>query len=81
LSIASYFGVILLIGLVARDSVLFIERIIQIREEGASVRESIMRARKERLRPILMTTITIYLPYTSFWKSSGLCVTELTPEL
>ena len=59
LSIASYFGVILLIGLVARDSVLFIERIIQIREEGKDIRESIMRARKERLRPILMTTITI----------------------
>ena len=59
LNIPSYFGVILLIGLVARDSVLFIERIVQLRKEGESVREAIMKARKERLRPILMTTLTI----------------------
>ncbi len=59
LSIPSYFGIILLIGIVARDSVLFIERIVQLRKEGGSVRESIMKARKERLRPILMTTLTI----------------------
>jgi HAE1 family hydrophobic/amphiphilic exporter-1 len=59
LSVPSYFGIILLIGIVARDSVLFIERIVQLRKEGHSVREAIMRARKERLRPILMTTLTI----------------------
>ena len=59
LNVPSYFGIILLIGLVARDSVLFIERIIQIRKEGEPVREAIMKARKERLRPILMTTLTI----------------------
>ncbi len=59
LSVPSYFGIILLIGIVARDSVLFIERIVQLRKEGDSVRESIMKARKERLRPILMTTLTI----------------------
>ncbi len=59
LSVPSYFGIILLIGLVARDSVLFIERIVQLRKEGAGVREAIMRARRERLRPILMTTLTI----------------------
>ncbi len=59
LSVPSYFGIILLIGLVGRDSVLFIERIVQLRKEGAGVREAIMRARRERLRPILMTTLTI----------------------
>lgn len=59
LNLPSYFGVILLVGLVARDSVLFIERIVQLRKEGEEVREAIMKARKERLRPILMTTITI----------------------
>lgn len=59
LNVPSYFGIILLTGLVARDSVLFIERIIQLRKEGEEVREAIMKARKERLRPILMTTLTI----------------------
>ncbi|MDQ7039037.1 MAG: efflux RND transporter permease subunit [Aquificota bacterium] len=59
LSVPSYFGIILLTGLVARDSVLFIERIIQLRKEGEDIRTAIMKARKERLRPILMTTLTI----------------------
>ena len=59
LNVGSYFGIILLIGLVARDSVLFIERIIQLKSEGQPIREAILNARKERLRPILMTTLTI----------------------
>ncbi len=58
-SIPTFFGIILLIGIIVRDAVLFIERIIQLRKEGFPVRESIIYARKERLRPILMTTITI----------------------
>jgi HAE1 family hydrophobic/amphiphilic exporter-1 len=59
LSVPSYFGVILLVGIIVRDAVLFIERIIQLRKEGVETREAILQARRERLRPILMTTITI----------------------
>jgi len=59
LSVPAYFGIILLVGIVVRDAVLFIERIIQLREEGLPVREAILQARKERLRPILMTTLTV----------------------
>ena len=64
LSVPSYFGMILLVGLVARDSVLFIERIVQLRDQGKPIREAIMLARKERLRPILMTTVTVMLALT-----------------
>jgi HAE1 family hydrophobic/amphiphilic exporter-1 len=59
LSVPSYFGIILLVGIIVRDAVLFIERIIQLRKEGMPTREAILQARKERLRPILMTTFTI----------------------
>ncbi|MEN3033535.1 MAG: efflux RND transporter permease subunit [Aquificaceae bacterium] len=59
LSIPSYFGIILLTGIIVRDAVLFIERIIQLREEGVETREAILKARRERLRPILMTTLTV----------------------
>ena len=58
-SIPTFFGIILLVGIIVRDAVLFIERIIQLRKEGAFIREAIIQARKERLRPILMTTITV----------------------
>lgn len=60
LNITTYFGIILLIGLVTRDSVLFIERIIQLKQEGIDTLNAILQARKERLRPILMTTFTIF---------------------
>ncbi|MFN3814300.1 MAG: efflux RND transporter permease subunit, partial [Aquificaceae bacterium] len=59
LSVPSYFGLILLVGIVVRDAVLFIERIIQLKKENYPTREAILQARKERLRPILMTTLTI----------------------
>ena len=59
LNVASYFGIILLVGLITRDAVLFIDRIVQLKSEGYPVREAILQARKERLRPILMTTFTI----------------------
>ncbi len=59
LSVPSYFGIILLIGIVVRDAVLFIERIIQLKKEGYETRTAILQARRERLRPILMTTMTI----------------------
>ncbi len=59
LNVASYFGIILLVGIITRDAVLFIDRIVQLKKEGLIVREAILQARKERLRPILMTTFTI----------------------
>ncbi len=58
LNVASYFGIILLVGLITRDAVLFIDRIIQLKNE-MPIREAILQARKERLRPILMTTFTV----------------------
>jgi len=59
LSVPAYFGIILLVGIVVRDAVLFIERIIQLRKEGLQTEQAILQARRERLRPILMTTLTI----------------------
>ena len=58
LNVASYFGIILLVGLITRDAVLFVDRIIQLKE-NLPIREAILKARAERLRPILMTTLTI----------------------
>lgn len=61
LNVTSYFGIILVVGLVTRDSVLFIERIIQLKKDGFDTINAILQARKERLRPILMTTLTIFV--------------------
>ena len=49
-------GIILLIGIVKKNSILLVEFTKQIREEGKSINEALLVACPLRLRPILMTT-------------------------
>jgi multidrug efflux pump len=57
LNIFSQIGMILLIGLMAKNGILVVEFANQLREEGRAVRDAILEASVVRLRPILMTTI------------------------
>lgn len=57
LNIFSQIGMILLIGLMAKNGILVVEFANQLRDEGRSVRDAILEAAVVRLRPILMTSI------------------------
>ncbi len=60
ISIFSMLGMIMLIGLVAKNAILIVDRTNQVREEEKlSVYEALMEAGKTRLRPILMTTLAM----------------------
>ncbi|HPO64031.1 MAG TPA: efflux RND transporter permease subunit, partial [Candidatus Kapabacteria bacterium] len=59
LSIFSIIGLIMLMGLVAKNAILLVDFTNKLKEEGMSVIESLVEAGKERLRPILMTTIAM----------------------
>ena len=50
-------GLILLMGIVKKNSILLVEFTNQMRERGLSVREALIEACPIRLRPILMTSI------------------------
>lgn len=52
-------GMIMLMGLVAKNAILLVDFTNKLKEEGASVLEALVEAGKERLRPILMTTIAM----------------------
>ncbi|MDO8670101.1 MAG: efflux RND transporter permease subunit [Dehalococcoidia bacterium] len=52
-------GIILLMGLVTKNSILLVEFINQLRRRGLSVLEAILEAGPIRLRPILMTTLAM----------------------
>ena len=60
LSIFTMLGIIMLMGLVAKNAILLVDRANQMRtEKGLSVYEALMEAAQSRLRPILMTTSTM----------------------
>jgi multidrug efflux pump len=61
LNIYSQIGIILLIGLMAKNGILIVEFANQLRDEGHSVRDAVIEASVIRLRPILMTTISTVL--------------------
>jgi hydrophobic/amphiphilic exporter-1 (mainly G- bacteria), HAE1 family len=61
LNIFSMIGLVLLIGLVAKNSILLVDLTNQLREKGAGIDEALREACPVRLRPVVMTSLTIIL--------------------
>ena len=61
LNIYSMIGLVLLIGLVAKNSILLVDLTNQRREGGMSVDEALREACPIRMRPVMMTSATVVL--------------------
>jgi HAE1 family hydrophobic/amphiphilic exporter-1 len=61
LNIYSMIGLVLLIGLVAKNSILLVDLVNQRREQGMGVDEALRDACPIRMRPVLMTSLTLIL--------------------
>lgn len=59
LSIFTILGIIMLIGLVAKNAILVVDFTNHLKEKGMPTNEALLEATKERLRPVLMTTIAM----------------------
>lgn len=57
LNLFSMIGLVLLLGIVKKNSILLVDFTNQAREKGKPVREALLEACPNRLRPILMTSI------------------------
>jgi multidrug efflux pump len=57
LNLFSQIGIVMLVGLAAKNGILIVDFANKLRDEGRSVREAIVEAAAVRLRPILMTSI------------------------
>jgi len=57
LNIYSQIGLIILIGVAAKNGILIVEFANQLRDQGRSIRDAIIEASALRLRPIIMTSI------------------------
>lgn len=60
-NIFSQIGTVMLIGLVTKNGILIVEFANQLREQGKSKYDAIIEASESRLRPILMTSLTLAL--------------------
>jgi len=61
LSIMAYIGIIMLGGIAVNNSILLVDTINQFRDQGFPLREAILRASQNRIRPILMTSLSSIL--------------------
>jgi len=59
LNIFTILGLIMLIGLVAKNAIILVDFTNHLKAEGKSTREALILANHARLRPILMTTIAM----------------------
>ncbi|MHB8912047.1 MAG: efflux RND transporter permease subunit [Lysobacter sp.] len=57
LNLFSQIGIVMLVGLAAKNGILIVEFANQLRDEGRGIHEAIVEASAVRLRPILMTSI------------------------
>jgi len=58
LNVISFLGVVMLMGIVVNNAIVLISYINILRARGMSMEQAITQGGKERLRPVLMTTIT-----------------------
>ncbi|GKX33331.1 MAG: multidrug transporter AcrB [Rhizobiaceae bacterium MnEN-MB40S] len=61
LNVYSQIGLVLLVGIMAKNGILIVEFANQLRDEGRSVRDAIEEAAIRRLRPVMMTMISTVL--------------------
>jgi HAE1 family hydrophobic/amphiphilic exporter-1 len=57
ISVMSLMGMLLVVGISVSDSILIVEFINRLREEGRSLREAVALGPRVRLRPVMMTTL------------------------
>jgi len=71
LNIFSLLGIIMLIGLVAKNAILLVDYTNHLKERGKETIEALIESGRTRLRPILMTTIAMVIGMLPLALASG----------
>ncbi len=59
--IMAFIGVIMLVGIAVNDSIILVDRINQLMRDGVDRKNAIIQAGQQRIRPIIMTSLTTVL--------------------
>ncbi|WGV16094.1 efflux RND transporter permease subunit [Fuscovulum ytuae] len=71
LNVYSQIGLVLLVGIMAKNGILIVEFANQLRDQGRGVREAITQGAVIRLRPVMMTMVSTVLGGVPLILSSG----------
>ncbi|MEY4389163.1 MAG: hypothetical protein RLZZ432_882, partial [Chloroflexota bacterium] len=80
IGISALIGFLMLIGIVVTNAIVLLDRVEQLRHEGVSTKEALLRAGATRVRPILMTavaTILALLPLAAGPSEGSIIAAEL----
>jgi HAE1 family hydrophobic/amphiphilic exporter-1 len=61
LNVMAYIGMIMLAGIAVNDSIILVDKINQLRRSGMAKRDAIIEGGLQRVRPIIMTSLTTIL--------------------
>lgn len=61
LNMMAFIGIIMLVGIAVNDSIILVDAINQNKKQGMKLRDAIAAAGQQRIRPIIMTTLTTIL--------------------
>ena len=61
LNLMGYIGIVMLVGIVVNNAIVLLDRMAQLRADGRPLIDSVILASRQRIRPILMTSLTTIL--------------------
>jgi len=70
-NVNSFIGIIMMVGIVVKNAIVYLDYALQLRRKGIGVTEALKEAGRVRLRPILMTTSAMLLGLLPMALSQG----------